>query len=144
MENKGSHEQEMQENLILYQLLQKHLEELSNQATLLEGRLMELENTSGTLSDLKGMKEKGELVFSLGSGCYGYGRLDDRGKVMVDIGAGTLVNKTPAQAESFLEEKKEEIKKLSEKLVKEVSEVSERMNTLAAEIQKDSEKQGSK
>ena len=140
MEKADKKEQEMQEKLILYQLLQKHLEELSNQATLLEGKMLEIETTSSTLSDLRGMKEKGELVFPLGSGCYGYGRLDDNGKIMVDIGAGNLINKTPSQAAAFLEEKKEEIKKLGDRLVKEVSEVSERLNILAEEIQKESEK----
>lgn len=138
------YEQEMQQKLILYQLLQKHLEELSNQAGMLESKLIEIETTSGTLSDLMGVKERDELVFPLGSGCYGYGRLDDKGKIMVDIGAGNLLNKTPTQAATFLEEKKEEIRKLSERLVREVSEVSSRLNSLAEEIQKESDKHSHK
>ncbi len=136
----GKHEEEMQEKIVLYQLLQKHLEELSNQAAVLENKLIEIETTRNTLSDIKKMREKGELVFPLGSGCYGYGRLDDKEKVMVDVGAGNLIDKTPAQAAAFLDEKREDIKRLGERLVKEVTDVSERMNRLAEELQKESGK----
>jgi prefoldin alpha subunit len=129
-------EQALQEDLILYQLLQKHLEQLGQETALLEKRLAELDATKATIRDMGKMEEGGEFMFPMGSGCFGYGRLAHKRSVMVEIGAGNLIDKAPEAALEFVDERKQEAGNLAEQARAEIAAVSEKMNEIASRLQK--------
>ena len=127
--------QELQQKLIIYQLLQKRLEELQQQALMLERRFIELETTKHALSDLEKMKNGGELFFPLGSGVYAKGKVLDNKNLMIELGAGVVTMKNPKSAKSFLEEKNREIENASEKLGEEINAAMSKINAMATDLQ---------
>ena len=128
-------EKEMQEKVFLYQLLQKHLESLSQNAVMLERRYEEIESTRAALEDIEKLKEKNEILVPLGSGFFTYGKVTDSGKIMAEIGGGVFMDKDPQSGQQVLEERKQEIEKLAGDMQREMTEVSERMNMLAEEVE---------
>ena len=133
----------MQENIVLLQLLEKHLEELKQQGALLENKFIELETTKQITEDMKKMKDSQDVMIPLGSGIYSYGKITDTEKVMVELGAGVVLNKTLSEATRFIEEKEKEIEKLSNQLNQEMTEVVEKINQIVSEIQKAQKESGS-
>lgn len=129
-------EQEIQQKLVLYQLLTQRIEQLNEQARLIEQRLLELETTRQALADLGKAKQGSEVLIPLGSGCYTYGMTGDFRKLLLDMGAGVMMNKSPAEAGKAIEEKKAEIEEMSQALQKEANDIVEKMNELVPELQR--------
>ena len=131
---KEEKEREAQQTLILYQLLQNHLEQLKNQAALFERRLMETEITKQTLNDLKKSKES-DVLIPLGSGCYSHGSIRNSEKIITDVGAGIFVERETGQTNEILESNKTEIENLSKNLQDEINTTVKRLNDVALQIE---------
>lgn len=132
-------EKEMQEKMILYQIMQKHMESLGQNATLLERRYEEMEMTRQALEDIGKLKEKNDILVPVGSGFFTRGKISDFKDMLVDIGAGIFMDKDPGSSKRLLEDRKKEIEKLADELQHEMNEVSSRINTLAMEIEQASQ-----
>lgn len=137
-------QKEIQEKVLVYQILQNQLEEFAKQGTVLETRLGELEITENALREMKSVKEDSGALFHLGAGCYGHGKLMDKNKFMVEIGAGIMANKTLPEAVSIIEERKKEIERVKTKLQLEMEKIGNSMNQLGLELQQLNEKAAQK
>jgi len=126
---------DVQEKLVLYQVLQKYLEELREQAVVIEKRFIEIEATGQVLDDIKKLKEANDILIPLGSGCYGHGKITDVNNTLIDVGAGVFMNKNPEEAKIFLEKKKAEIDKIAKNIQNEITTVVNKINLLGQEIE---------
>jgi prefoldin alpha subunit len=133
----------MQEKAILYQILQKHLESLTQNAVMIERRYEELEATKMALEDIAKAKES-EILVPLGSGIFTYGKIEDSRRMLVDTGAGVFIDKDPESSKSLLEERKKEIEKLAHDMQAEMADVSSRLNSIALELEGLSQEQKEK
>jgi len=132
--NEESSEKEMQEKVILYQLLQRHLESLSQNAVMLERRYEEIEAARMALEDIE--KAKGsEILVPLGSGFFTYGKILDSKRMLVDAGVGVFMDKDTDSSKSLLEDKKKELEKLAKDMQDEIMDVSSRLNSIAVELE---------
>jgi prefoldin alpha subunit len=129
-------QREMQEKVLVYQILQNQMEELSKQAALLEAKVNELGVTEAALDEIKGVKEGSETLVPLGAGVYGHGRLVEKDKVMVDVGAGIVAKKTINETLSVVRGRMEETEAVGKKLQGEIDKITEYMNQTLADIQK--------
>jgi prefoldin alpha subunit len=132
---------ELQEKAILYQLLAKHLENMTQNAIVIERRFEEIEAGRMALEDIGKMKEKNEIMIPLGSGIFTHGRITDPKRMLVDIGSGIFLEKDSEAARQVLEERKQEIEKMAGEMQREMSEVSGRINSLAMEIESASQQE---
>ena len=128
-------QESMQEKVILYQLLQRHLESLTQNAVMLERRYEEIESTRMAVEDIGKLKEKNEILVPLGSGFFTYGKITDSGKMLAEAGTGIFMDKDPGSAKKLLEERKQELEKLAGEMQQEIGDVSSRLNGLAMEIE---------
>ncbi len=128
-------EQEMQQKVVLYQLLQKHMEELRQQKALLEQRFLEFETTRNALGDFRGKDEK-ELLVPLGSGCYMAGKSAGQPELLVNIGANIMLKKPIPETTKLLEERVKEIQDLSANLESQLMNVAGQIGSLSEEFEK--------
>lgn len=127
-----------QQLAIIYQLLQQRLQELSQQASLLERTFFEVESTREGLKSLTQIS-KGEVLIPMGNGCYiqGRGIPEKTGKkLLVNVGSNIVLEKNPTEANSFLQKRADDIQKALNNTVQEMRKVSEQMNTIAQNLQK--------
>ncbi|MBN2330353.1 MAG: prefoldin subunit alpha [Candidatus Aenigmarchaeota archaeon] len=129
-------QKEMQEKVLVYQILQNQLEEFTQQATAIETRLAELELTTHALKEMKGVEPDSETLFHMGGGCYGHGKLTDRSKFLIEVGAGIMANKTLPDAIAIIDERKNEVEKIKDKLLAEIEKIGDGMNQIGLELQK--------
>ena len=128
-------EQEVQEKLLLYQLLQKQVEEIRQQSLLLERKFVEFETTKSAIEDIEKLKKDNEILIPLGSGCYAHGSTAESDSFLVEIGQ-SMIKKSSKEAINFLEEKKREIEQTSINLQTELTRVVEQINKLTPELEK--------
>lgn len=129
-------QKDVQEKVLVYQILQNQLEEFAKQATVLETRLNELDMTENSLREMKSVRTDSETLFSLGGGCYGHGKLLDKNKFMVEIGAGIMANKTLPEALTIIGARKNEIENVTRKLQVEMEKIANSMNQIGIDLQK--------
>ncbi|MBL7160841.1 MAG: prefoldin subunit alpha [Candidatus Aenigmarchaeota archaeon] len=133
--DKENKEQELQQKLMLYQLLQRQLEELQKQATMLQARFTEIEASRIALEDVDKVEKGNELLIPIGSGVYARGSAQ-KGDVLVDAGAGIMTEKSPAEALGIMETKKKELEVMGSKLQQEILSVAGKMNEIGVEMEK--------
>lgn len=127
-------EEDMQQRVILYQLLHKHLEELKQQASMLEARLMEFEVTKQALGDFKGIKDS-EMLVPLGSGCYAHGRATNSKEILVNIGANLMLSKPVGETSGLLEERIGEIQGMAKELQDQMTNVINQITAIAGDLE---------
>lgn len=125
---------EIQQKLIIYQLMQKRMEELQQHAMLLERRFMEIEITKQAISDMEKLGENSELFFPLGSGVYARGKVAATKDMMIEAGAGLMLKRSPEAAGKLLDAKVSDIEKSGKELQEEINRTAARMNGIAGEL----------
>ncbi len=125
--------EELQQKVILYQLLQKHLEGLRHQVLDNERAFLEIQTTQQALKDFD-KKTVDMALIPLGSGCFTNAQITDTERVLMEVGGGIVVKKTISEARAVLEEKEKEAGAVSERLQNEVTQIIKQMNEIAAEV----------
>ena len=102
-------EEELQQKYHHFKQIQEHLEQLSQQAELMNERNAELAVTKESLEEIKTTKEKTEILAPLADGIFMKVELRDRENLLVNIGADTVVVKTVDEVIGLIEEQKKEL-----------------------------------
>ncbi|RLI97754.1 MAG: prefoldin subunit alpha, partial [Candidatus Aenigmatarchaeota archaeon] len=131
---KGQDKNYLQQKLVVYQLMQRRLEELQQQAMLIERKYKELETTKQTLGDMKKLKKTDEVFFPLGNGVYAKGNVSNDKKLFVELGAGLVTNKTPETATKFIEGKEKEMEKSAKEVQTEIEDTISKLNGIGEEL----------
>jgi len=131
---KQSEQKKMQEKILMYQILQNHVEQLKQQAMVLERGLMEIDGTMHALESISSGKAEHETIVPLGSGCYAFGRMENSKNFLLDIGTGIITKKKQNEMKEFLEERKKEREKMLERMKNDLESTVEKINELAKEI----------
>jgi prefoldin alpha subunit len=126
--------QEMQEKLVLYQLLQRQLEELRQHTLLIERKGFEIESTAAALEDIKSVNENNEILIPLGSGFFAFGKITDKSSVLMDIGAGLMKKGKPGSG--IIKEKELELEKANAALKNETEKITNKMSQIGMELEK--------
>lgn len=126
-------EKKIQQKLILYQLLHKHMETLQERFKLLENTMVENATTRQVIGDLKEKTEM-DLLIPLGSGYFVSGKSMKGGKLLANIGAGVFAEKETPDAEKLLDERKNEIEGVQEQLQEELKRTAAQLNAIGAEL----------
>jgi len=109
---------------------QRRAQEMQNQMQALQMADVEVEKTTEALNNLK---ENKTTMFSLGAGMFVKGEMKDISKLLVNVGSNTLIEMDAENALKFLGERKDEIDKGREELLKGMQALSNRLRAIDVE-----------
>ncbi len=132
-EDREADANDAQNEVILYQLLHRQLNQLSAEAESVERKAVE---ATATKQSLKELRRPNDLLMPIGSGCYVHGKFSNAEQILVDIGAGILLPKSPADAEASIADKETQIAKLRSELQSEAAKVVNEMNRIATKVKR--------
>lgn len=132
---KKSNEQKKQENVILYQLLQRRLEELLEQKSLLDRKSMEIESTKNALEYLKKTKKPNDIMIPIGSECFIHGSVDKLEKILVNVGSNVMTEKAIEDVIKILGKQEKNVENVKKGLDDQINEVVKKMNEIVLELQ---------
>jgi prefoldin alpha subunit len=129
-------EEDVQQKLILYQLLERQGESLKQQLQLIEQRLLELNSTKEAIDNIK--PKPGDIMIPLGSGIYTKGQTT--GELIADLGSGVMLGKDKAAVKGHIGEMTKMMDDSYKEVEKQMLSVIEKMNEIALDIQEMSRK----
>ncbi len=129
-------EEDIQQKLILYQLLERQGESLKQQLQLIEQRLLELNSTKEAIDNIK--PKQGDIMIPLGSGIYTKGQTT--GELIADLGSGVMLNKDKTSVKGHVREMTKLMDDSYKEVEKQMLSVIEKMNEIALDVQEMSRK----
>lgn len=129
-----TNQKELQEKILAYRVLQSRLESLIKQRDLVTNKIAELENTLESIDEFVKSKEK--VLFSLGSEAHVFGQVNDKEKIIVEIGANVALEKTIDEGKETLNKRKVELEEVISEIQNEAMKVSAALEQLTPELQR--------
>jgi prefoldin alpha subunit len=131
-------ERELEEKIAVYRLLESRLEALLKQRDSIASRMMEMRSVVESIDEI----EKTEnIIFPMGSDVYAFGKIADKKKVMVAVGAGIIMEKSITEAKEILKKRNEEIENMLKEVQENVEKLTATLEQLGPEIQSGIESQ---
>jgi prefoldin alpha subunit len=126
-------QKELQEKILTYRILEARLDSLLKQRDMLASKLVEIQNTLASVDEIE--KSKEEILFPIGAEAYTFGKVVDKEKMIVEIGANVALEKTVEEGKQILSKRKTEMENALNSMQKGVMEISAAMEQLGPEIQ---------
>ncbi|MBI1972548.1 prefoldin subunit alpha [Candidatus Woesearchaeota archaeon] len=134
----------IQQKYLEFQALNQQIQQLHQQAVVLEQQRTELLNISQSLDELDKVKSNSKMYAPLGGGLYVESIIKETKKVLTNVGAGVVVQKTIEETKQLIEEQIDDLQKVIEQVEKKVQEGMKKGQGLHKEILALSEKQQKK
>jgi len=126
---------EKEKKMYQFQMLQANIEEIKKRLQKVLKSYEELELAKQTLKEIKSMKKSPTLI-PIGMGNFIPGQIDNVDKIIVDMGGGLVLSKTPADALKNVDKQIEEVKKVLTNLTMQEQMIQQELAKLQPEIQK--------
>jgi prefoldin alpha subunit len=128
---------ELQEKILAYRIFELRLNDLLRQRNLIISKIAEI---SSTLESINEIEKSEETLFSIGSEAYAKGKITDKEKIIVEIGANIALEKSIEEAEETLKKRREELEKGLAQIEEEIVKISSGLESLADGIRELSKK----
>ncbi|MEW6329813.1 MAG: prefoldin subunit alpha [Candidatus Micrarchaeota archaeon] len=117
------------------QVCQQQAQALQQQLSAIRASATEIEATLETLRAMGGMKD-GNVLVPVGAGVQARGKISDTEKVLYELGAGVIVEKSVAEAISALTERRISLQNARSEMERGLSELGGRLQKLDAEAKR--------
>lgn len=129
------------ERVVLLQQLQSEAEAIQRKIFELELVDSQLEKTIESLEYFNSLDEGVEALMNLGGGVFAYVDVKNAKKMLVDVGAGVVIEKEVGEAIDFLKKKREIIQQNVTTLEQALRQIVERARQIQEEILKEAKKE---
>ena len=125
-----------QEMYMEYQMLDQHIKKMQSQIETLTNQLMEAAATKNGLDELDKINSGKEIFVPISSGIFVKATIKETSELLVNVGAGAVVQKDLLSAKKLVQKQLEEMKNVHERMINEVDRMARRAAEIEAEIQK--------
>ena len=129
-------EKQAQEMYMEYQMLDQHIKKMQAQLEAITNQLMEAASTNNAIDELARIKSGREIFVPISSGIFVKAAIKDTSDLLVNVGAGAVVQKDRASAKKLVEAQIEEMKKIHERMVNELEKMAARAGEIEQTLQK--------
>jgi prefoldin alpha subunit len=103
-------ENQMREILVNLKYLESQIAAVQGQLQVMERGLIEIGTTKNSLESIKDLKKDVSSLYPLGSGMFAKGTLAKQDCLLVDVGAGAIIEKDIADAERILQSREADVR----------------------------------
>lgn len=123
---------ELEEKIITYRILEAKLDSLLKQRELITSKLVEINSTLASIDEIE---KSEEVLFPIGAEAYTLGKIINKKKLIVEIGANIAMEKTIEEGKETLNKRKIELENALKNIQNEIVKVTNAINAIAPEIQ---------
>ena len=131
----GVTQQNLQEKLMLFQLMEKQLETLAQHQSMIDMRLTEAETTGSAIDELEKLGSGNETLIPIGTGLYAKSSVTGK-TLLTELGANVMKESSFLEARGFLDRRKKELEKVSNQIEEQVKDITAKLNELGPELQR--------
>ncbi|MEK6892270.1 MAG: prefoldin subunit alpha [Nanoarchaeota archaeon] len=129
-------EKQAQEMYMEYQMLDQHIKKIQAQLEAITNQLMEATSTNNAIDELDKIKSGKEIFVPISSGIFVKATIKETSDLLVNVGAGAVVQKDRASAKKLVQTQIEEMKKIHERMVNELEKMAGRAGEIEQALQK--------
>lgn len=118
--------------MMIYRTLEARLEALAKQRDMVNAKLAEIISTISSIDEME--KNKENVLFKLGGEAYAHGNIADKENILVDIGAGIILEKSRQDGKILLNKRKEEMENILKEIQNNIMQLSDALGQLGPEI----------
>lgn len=130
-EKKGN---ELQEKIMQYRVLESRLNAIVKQREAIASKMIEIQNTISSIDEIG--KGEGKTLFPIGSAAYVPGKVDNKEKMIVEVGAGVALEMDVESTKETLNKRLKDLEMAMLNMQKEAEKASKEIEKLAPEIQR--------
>ncbi len=133
--------QEITQKYVEFQVLNQQIQQSQQQLQMLSKQIQELKALSENTKEISKTKENSEMYTNLGVGVHLKSQIKDVKHLLVNVGAGIFVQKTPEETIKIVDKQVIELDKFCTNLSNNIQEQVKKAEILKADIAKAQEKQ---
>jgi len=135
-------EEEIQRYASLIEYYKNQLQSIETQFQYLQATIMDFTQAKITIEKLSEVKKSTELLVPLGGGTFAFATTKNTSKILTDVGAGIVIEKTPKDAIDIiqkrievLEQSQKNLTTMSQQIQQQMNEVSMKAEQMLAGVQ---------
>ena len=132
--------QELTQKYVEFQVLNQQIQQSQQQFQLLSKQIQELKSLSENTKEISKTKENSEMYTNLGVGVHLKSQIKDVKHLLVNVGAGIFVQKTPEETIKIVDKQVIELDKFCTNLSNNIQEQVKKVEILKADSAKAQEK----
>jgi prefoldin alpha subunit len=118
------------------EIIKSQLESLGQQTEIFELTSNELERAKDTLVSIKDLKSDNEILIPIGGDTFIYANVSDIKKILINIGAGTIVELDTTDAIDKLEKRLDNLNKTSQNIIQSIAKLQQDAANINQKVQK--------
>lgn len=126
--------EEIAQKYMEFQLLSQQIQQSQQQMQMISQQVIELKTLSKNVSEISKAEPDSEMYSNLGVGVHIKSSVKDVKHLLVNVGAGTFVEKTPEETVKIVDKQVKELEKFVQDMEKNLHINTERAETLREEI----------
>ncbi len=126
---------DIQKQYLEFQILNQQLQQLQQQAGMIENQIIELRKLSDNLDSIKQLKGNNELLVPMGAGIFMKAQLKDNSTLLINVGSDVIVKKTFLESKEMLESQLKELEDILENANGQVSELATQLELRSQALQ---------
>ena len=134
--NEKEKQKELEAKYAEHQLIEQQLKQFQNQIQTLDNQILEVNTLAQGIDELKKTKKDTDMLFPIANGIFMKGKLEDNSKLLVNVGAGVVVENTIEETKKLMEKQLKNIEKLKEQSINEMQKLVINMGKLEEELEK--------
>jgi prefoldin alpha subunit len=131
----ASKQEELQQAMMRLEIIKAQLESLSQQGELFELTANELERAKETLSNIKDLDPDKEILIPIGGDTFIFAKISGVKKILIGIGASTIIEQDTDKAITQLEERLDNLNKTNQNIYQTITTLSQQANDLNIKVQ---------
>jgi len=135
MNNEKDKEAEVSRYLALLEMYKEQIESLTNQSQIIQAMIEEYNRTKITLDKISNVEDGTEVLLSVGGGAFVNANVKDTKKVVYNIGADILVEKTIEEAVKSIDERIDLLYNNLQKVVETTQKLEEAATQISEKVQ---------
>ena len=128
MATAAKNEEEVRKLSMQLRYFEQTAESLQQRLSMLNAAMTDLSYAKMTLESLEQEKENAEMLVPIGGSGYINVKLANPNKVIIGLGAGVSIEKTPLEAKAIVTQRMEELQKTHVSAQQQLSQISERIS----------------
>ncbi len=126
--------QELQRKYVELQILQQQMMQIQRQSGMIESQIEEMLLVQQALDDFAKAKRGDEMFVTLTPGILVKAKLEQESEVLLNVGAGAVVQKKVPDAKRVISEQESELKKVNVELAQQLEKLVKRAKEIGAEL----------
>lgn len=126
--------EELQKKYLEYQLIDQRIKQLQQQMQTAEQQLIEIMATLQSLDEFALLDEGSEILVPVNNGIFTKARLKKENKLLVNVGASVVVDKSIEDTKKLIEKQEQDMEKIRDQIAENINMLVEKATVLEKEL----------